>query len=73
VERLSLHNDGYFGRKSYTYKASDWDLFLLVPCDAAEEAVFVELKIKMMKSRKYLENLKKYPEIIKKILKEYHK
>jgi len=71
-ERLKLHNSGYFGGRSYTCKASDWDLFLLIPCESAEMAVFFESRIKKMKSRKYIENLKKYPEIIEKILKEYN-
>jgi putative endonuclease len=69
VERLRLHNDGYFGERSYTHRTSDWDIFLLIPCETIEQAVFVESKIKKMKSRKYIENLKKYPELIKKIMK----
>jgi putative endonuclease len=67
-KRLKLHNSGYFGGKSYTYKASDWDIFLIIPCDTMEQAVFIESKIKKMKSRKYIENLKKYPEMIDRIL-----
>jgi putative endonuclease len=71
-ERIKLHNSGSFGYKSYTYKASDWDLFLIISCKTIEQAVFVETKIKRMKSRKYIENMKKYPEMIEKILKEFH-
>jgi len=71
-ERIKLHNSGFFGCKSFTYKASDWKLFLIIPCETIEQAVFVETRIKRMKSRKYIENLKKYPEIIEKILKEFH-
>ncbi len=71
-ERIKLHNSGSFGYKSYTYKAFDWDLFLIIPCETIEQAVFTETRIKRMHSRKYIENLKKYPEIIEKILKEYH-
>ena len=71
-ERISLHNKGSFGNKSYTHKASDWELYLIIPCETIEQAVFVELKIKKMKSRKYIENLKKYPEIIERIQKEFH-
>jgi putative endonuclease len=67
-ERLKLHNSGYFGGRSYTSKVSDWDVFLLFPCETIKQAVSVESKIKKMKSRKYIENLKKYPELIKKIL-----
>ena len=69
-ERIKLHNTGHFGGKSFTHKASDWEIFLLIPCDTKEKAVFIESRIKKMKSRKYIENLKKYPEMIEKILKE---
>ena len=72
-ERLRLHYHGYFGGRSYTSKANDWVPYILIPCDTIEHAVFIESKIKKMKSRKYIENLKKYPEIIEKILKEYYK
>ena len=67
-ERLRLHNSGHFGEKSYTYKASDWKIFLLIPCKSIEQAVSIESRIKKMKSRKYIENLKRYPEMIEKIL-----
>jgi putative endonuclease len=45
---------------------------LVIPCDTIEQAVFIESKIKRMKSRKYIENLKKYPEIVEKMLRKYH-
>jgi putative endonuclease len=69
-ERIQLHNNGYFGGRSYTHKASDWEKFLLIPCETISEAILIESKIKRMKSRKYIENLKKYPEMIEKILNE---
>jgi putative endonuclease len=69
-ERIKLHNSGYFGRKAYTYKASDWSLYLLIPCETIEQAVYVESRIKKMKSRKYIEDLAKYPEMVQKILKD---
>ena len=28
-ERIKLHNTGHFGRKSYTSKVSDWNLFFI--------------------------------------------
>jgi putative endonuclease len=71
-ERIKLHNSGSFGNRSYTHCASDWELFLIIPCVTIEQAVHIELKIKRMKSRVYIENLKQYPEIVKKILKEYY-
>jgi len=67
-ERIILHNTGYFGGRTYTRKASDWELFLLIPCKTITQAILVESKIKRMKSRKYIENLKRYPEMVEKIL-----
>jgi len=68
-ERLKLHNTGHFGGRSFTRKASDWELFLIIPCETITQALFIESKIKKMKSRKYIENLKKYPEILDNLLK----
>jgi putative endonuclease len=70
-ERLKLHNTGQFGSKTYTFKASDWEIFLLITCGTIEQAMFVESKIKRMKSRHYIEALKKYPELINKLISEY--
>ena len=67
-ERIKLHNTGHYGGSSYTHKASDWKEYLLIPCETISQAIMIESKIKKMKSRKYIENLKKYPEIIKKLL-----
>jgi putative endonuclease len=68
-ERLRLHNTGHFGGRSFTRKTSDWELFLIIPCETIMVAKFVESSIKKMKSRKYIENLKKYPELKEKLLK----
>jgi putative endonuclease len=73
IERIKLHNSSTFGNKSYTHCTSDWELFLLIECANIEQAVFIESKIKGMKSKVYIQNLKKYPEIIEKIRKEYFK
>jgi putative endonuclease len=66
-ERLKLHNSSHFGVKSYTSRSADWEIFLEIPCETIEQAVFIEAWIKKMKSRKYLKNLKKYPELVEKI------
>ena len=52
---------------SFTKIAEDWELFLKIECKDIFEARKIERHIKKMKSKKYLENLKKYPEIIKKL------
>jgi putative endonuclease len=67
-ERIKLHNSGYFGGRSYTKKVSDWTLYLLIPCETISKAVHIESRIKKMKSRKFIENLKEYPEMITKLL-----
>ena len=71
-ERIKLHNTGHFAGKSYTHISSDWQLYLVITCETITQAILIESKIKKMKSRKYIENLKKYPEMIEKILKESH-
>ena len=70
-ERLQLHNNGSFGGKSFTYQTTDWEIFLLIPWETITQAIFIESKIKKMKSRNYIGNLKKYPEMIEKILEEF--
>ena len=70
-ERLRLHNQGHFGGKSFTRRASDWDIYLSIQCKTIEQAIYVESRIKKMKSRPYIENLKKYPALIEKILTEF--
>jgi len=45
-ERLKLHNNGYFGSKSYTSRSSDWELYLVIPCRTIEQAIFIESRIK---------------------------
>jgi putative endonuclease len=71
-ERLRLHNSGYFGRKSYTHRTSDWEMFLLIPCQTVHQAVFIESRIKKMKSRQYIKNLKRHPNLIEGILKDFN-
>jgi putative endonuclease len=65
-ERLNGHNEGKY-QSSYTKRASDWELYLLINCNGRKEALKVEKKIKSMKSTKYITNLKQYPEIIEKL------
>ena len=73
IERLKLHNSGHFGGKSYTNRTNDWEIYLLISCKTIEQAVYMESRIKKMKSSKYIENLKKYPEMVEKIMKDYNK
>ena len=70
-ERLEKHDTGLYG-KSYTANLSGkWELFLLIECYSASQALKIEKHIKAMKSKKYIQNLKIYPEIIEKLKDRY--
>ncbi len=55
-------------KSAYTAQVTDWQLFLSIDNLEYEVARKIELHIKKMKSRQYIENLKKYPSIIEKLL-----
>jgi putative endonuclease len=65
-ERLARHNEKYYLGK-HTARADDWVIFKEIECETIAEAMFIERYIKKMKSRKYLNDLARYPEIIEKI------
>ncbi|MCX6275362.1 MAG: GIY-YIG nuclease family protein [Bacteroidetes bacterium] len=62
-----LNND----LEGFTGRAHDWQLYFLAEGLNYGQARRIENHIKKMKSRKYLENLKKYPEIIEKLEEKY--
>jgi putative endonuclease len=68
--RISQHNQGHYS-DSYTKISDDWQLFYLINCDSKNQAIKIETHIKKMKSKIYLENLKKYPEIGLKLLEKF--
>ena len=55
-ERLRRHNTNH---KGFTGTANDWTYFHLEEFSSKDEAVKREKEIKSMKSRKYIESLKK--------------
>ena len=67
-ERLVKHNDGSYGAHRFTSKASDWQIFLIIELTDYSHAVRLEKFIKSQKSAKYIQNLKKYPELVDKIV-----
>jgi putative endonuclease len=69
-DRLKKHNLNYYGSK-YTSKANDWMVFISIRCETSNQALKIEKHIKSMKSKTYIENLKKYPEIIQKLFVKY--
>jgi len=71
IERLEKHNSGFYD-KSYTAGISgDWEIYLLIECASVSQALKIEKHIKAMKSIKYIQNLKVYPEIIEKLKDKY--
>lgn len=68
--RIKAHNQGVY-ENSFTKKSDDWQLFFSMPCDSRRVAIKIEAHIKKMHSRRYLKNLKKYPEISKKLVDKY--
>ncbi len=69
-QRLKQHlNKSYL--VGFTHRADDWELFYSTVNLEYETARKIETHIKKMKSRKYLENLKLYPEIMEKLIEKY--
>jgi putative endonuclease len=70
AERLEKHNSGFY-KGSYTSKADDWLLQLVIECDSTKQALQIEKHIKKMKSKIYIKNLLQYPEMIEKLKLKY--
>jgi putative endonuclease len=68
--RLDYHQVKEF-KTSFTSKYSDWQLFFSIDNISNTMARKIEAHIKRMKSRKYLEDIKKYPEIVQKLISKY--
>lgn len=69
-ERIEKHFLKTYGKKAFTSKADDWTLFWSLYCESVEHARKLESKLKKMKSKVYLDNLIKYPELVNKIIKQ---
>ncbi len=68
--RLERHNSDYYENK-WTSKGKPWELFYVLECASKEQALRIENHVKRMKSKKYILNLKSYPEISEKLLLKY--
>ena len=69
-KRLIWHNDPNLNT-NFSRKGIPWTLFYTISCDSRTQARKIETHIKSMKSKKYIYNLKKYPEISLKLLQKY--
>jgi putative endonuclease len=70
-QRLLKHLQNFYQKKKYTNIADDWKIFWSQGCKNIAIAGKIEKHLKQMKSRKYLDNLKKYPELAKKLIEKY--
>ena len=70
-ERLENHLVKYYSEAKFTAKTNDWILFLAIPCATFAQASALESHIKSMKSKKYIQNLKQYPEMLQKLIEKY--
>ena len=69
-ERLSQHNNVFY-KNAFTSKGKPWVIFFSFQCTSREQARKIETHIKNMKSKKYILNLKQYPEMIEKLLNKF--
>ena len=68
--RLKQHLEKSFD-KSFTRKANDWETFYKIDKLDMQLARKIESHVKKMKSKQYIKNLVKYPEIISKLIEKY--
>jgi putative endonuclease len=57
--------------KSFTTGAEDWEIYLSIDELSYQQARSIELHLKKMKSKTYIQNLIKYPEIIERLKSKY--
>lgn len=69
-QRIKLHSNKEFP-KSFTAKVNDWKLFYSIDNLDYNQSRQIEIHIKKMKSKQYLQNLKRYPEIAQKLVERY--
>ena len=70
LTRCAKHNNKTYG-VTYTSFTSDWEIFFCFECERYAQAVNIERHLKRMKSRKYIHDLKKFPDISKKLIEKY--
>lgn len=68
--RLEQHKNKHYDG-AYTRIADDWQTFLVIQCENIKIAELVEKHIKKMKSKVFIINLKKYPELVNTIKKRF--
>ncbi len=70
IQRLEFHLNDTQSRK-FTYKTDDWELVFTIECESKNQGLSIEKYIKSMKSKVYIQNLLRYPEMKFKLLEKY--
>ena len=70
-ERLPRHLEHYYENK-FTAGINDWEIFFQTQCARIQQSILIEKHIKKMKSKTYIRNLKRFPEIIEKLKIKYN-
>ena len=70
-ERLLKHNQKYYGNHKFTSIADDWILYHQIHCSGFSQARKIEDHLKKMKSKIFIKNLKKFPEISLRLLEKF--
>ena len=68
--RLQIHNSGSYG-DTFSLRGIPWVLYIEITGLQSHQAYLIEKHIKKMKSRKYIENLMKFPDLIKSLKLRY--
>jgi len=67
--RMGFHDNAE--ARKFTAKADDWQLAFSLACNNKPQALAIERHIKAMKSKVYIQNLIKHPEIARKLIEKY--
>lgn len=68
AKRLEEHNSKIYNNKSFTARVNDWELFYVIENLEYLQARQIEAHIKKMKSKKYIQDLVKFPAIAEKLV-----
>jgi len=68
-QRMQYHQMALKGK--FTAAANDWEVYITIECSSKKQALAIERHIKHMKSKKYIQNLKQFPEMKEKLLLRY--
>ena len=71
IENRLLEHNTHFFTGAFTKRADDWAVFLTIECKNRTQARKIESHIKRMKSKTYILNLKKYPEMTERLIAKY--